>query len=84
MFFLRPELPWYFTCLLDVQNWEIGFRKPSPRLLKSSRKLGDVGKSSHRQSRVSSVSRWQSEALRGTPEEVRASKQEERKIRFWP
>lgn len=43
MFFLRPELLWYFTCLLVVLNPSDRIQEVLPQLLKSSRKLGDVG-----------------------------------------
>lgn len=39
MFFLRPELLWYFTCLFTSDR----IQEALPQLLKSSRKLGDVG-----------------------------------------
>lgn len=74
MFFLRPELLWYFSCLLDILNLSDRIQEALLQLLKSS----------HRQGKVSAVSGWQAGALRGAHKEEWVSKQEERKRRSWP
>lgn len=83
--FLRLELLRYFACLLDVLNepQQSDSGKPSLRPLNSSRKLGDMGQSSHRKSKVSSVSWVVSRNLERCPQGsvgFKAGRKKKRKI----
>lgn len=58
VFFLRAKLLWCFYLLLDVLNPSNGLDSGSPPLeaVEVITRLGDLARSSHRQSKVSSVS----------------------------
>lgn len=69
VFFLRAKLLWCFYLFLDVLNPSNGLDSESPPLeaVEVITRLGDLARSSHRQSKVSSVSGGRQE-LREVPQ----------------